>query len=118
MGRLTAMRPRVAGVGARVKAPVDAHGHSRTSEPWRGWYALKRWRDLRLFVFDRDHYRCQCGCGVLGHGPGDLVADHIKAHRGDPVLFWNPANVQALLKPCHDRVKQAEEAAARLGHRP
>ena len=31
------------------------------------------------------------------------VVDHIRPHRGDPELFWNPDNWQALCKPCHDK---------------
>lgn len=40
------------------------------------------------------------------------VVDHIEAHRGDMALFWDRNNWQTLCKPCHDSVKQAEEAAA------
>jgi len=37
------------------------------------------------------------------------VVDHIKAHRGDKVLFLDPDNLQSLCKVCHDRDKQSEE---------
>lgn len=30
------------------------------------------------------------------------VTDHIVPHKGDPALFWNQDNWQALCKPCHD----------------
>jgi len=30
------------------------------------------------------------------------VVDHIKPHRGDQKLFWDPKNHQSLCKPCHD----------------
>jgi 5-methylcytosine-specific restriction protein A len=30
------------------------------------------------------------------------VTDHIIPHKGDPGLFWDPGNWQALCKPCHD----------------
>lgn len=30
------------------------------------------------------------------------VVDHIKPHRGDPKLFWDENNWQALCKKCHD----------------
>lgn len=117
MGRLTNMRPMVAMAPPRLARHTDAEGHSRDLEPWRAWYSLKRWRDLRWRVFRRDRFRCQCGCGVLGVQSRDLVADHVKAHRGDPALFWDEANVQTLLKVCHDRIKQAAEAAVRHGRR-
>lgn len=41
------------------------------------------------------------------------VVDHIVPHKGDPQLFWDPANWQSLCKPCHDGAKQQEE---RLGY--
>ena len=31
------------------------------------------------------------------------VVDHIVPHRGDPKLFWDQRNWQALCKRCHDR---------------
>jgi 5-methylcytosine-specific restriction protein A len=34
---------------------------------------------------------------------GSRVVDHIVPHRGDPDLFWNEDNWQALAKVCHDR---------------
>ena len=52
-------------------------------------------------------------CGRIEVDTSQLVADHKRPHRGDPELFWAPTNVQTLCKPCHDRVKQAEEC--RLG---
>ena len=35
--------------------------------------------------------------------------DHIVPHRGDPALFWDGANWQALCKPCHDEKTLKEE---------
>lgn len=37
------------------------------------------------------------------------VVDHIKPHKGDMKLFWNPSNHQALCKPCHDRKTATED---------
>lgn len=37
------------------------------------------------------------------------VTDHIKPHKGNPVLFWDPNNLQSLCKPCHGSEKQLEE---------
>jgi 5-methylcytosine-specific restriction enzyme A len=33
--------------------------------PWKAWYKLRRWQDLRLKIFRRDLYTCQCGCGMM-----------------------------------------------------
>ena len=33
----------------------------------------------------------------------ETVVDHIRPHRGDPVLFWDEKNWQSLCKSCHDK---------------
>jgi 5-methylcytosine-specific restriction endonuclease McrA len=80
--------------------------------PWKAWYKLKRWRDLRLQIFRRDLYTCQCGCGLMEGNTSLLVCDHIKPHRGDERLFWDETNLQTLLKSCHDSAKQRAEQAS------
>lgn len=37
------------------------------------------------------------------------IVDHIKPHKGDEVLFHDPANLQSLCQPCHDSDKRLEE---------
>lgn len=37
------------------------------------------------------------------------VVDHVKPHKGDPVLFWDPGNLQSLCKAHHDGTKQRME---------
>ncbi len=41
-------------------------------------------------------------CAKRGQVTPAAVADHITAHRGNPDLFWSPANLQSLCSPCHD----------------
>lgn len=41
------------------------------------------------------------------------VVDHIEPHRGDTRLFFNPSNLQALAKQCHDKFKQSLEKGGR-----
>ena len=117
MGRLTAAPSRLDRIAPRVGfVPRDEHGHSKAEEPWRAWFNLKRWKLLRLRVFVRDLYTCQRReCGRIEPDTSQLVGDHIQPHRGDPDLFWDEDNVQTLCKPCHDRLKQAEEHRARVG---
>lgn len=83
---------------------------------WRGWYKTARWRALRRKVLIRDGYQCQ-QTGVMLTGrhpePNSPVVDHIVPHRGDPDLFWDENNLQAVSKAYHDSVKQAAEAADR-----
>ena len=70
-------------------------------------YKTKRWQRLRARQLKLHPY-CQCphhkGQKVLAN-----VVDHIKPHRGDPRLFWNPANLQSMTKHCHDKYKQSQE---------
>jgi 5-methylcytosine-specific restriction protein A len=42
------------------------------------------------------------------------IVDHVRPHRGDAGLFWDPNNWQPLCKPHHDSAKQSED---RGGHR-
>lgn len=83
----------------------------RNDPPWRRWYNLARWRELRLHIFQRDGYTCK-ECGALVGDTARLVCDHVKPHRGSALLFWDPSNLQTLCKPCHDVVKQREEQAS------
>lgn len=120
MGRLTSLKPQVATLAPVLKRQTDEHGHDRTAEPWRAWYSLARWRHpkwgLRARVLLRDLFTCQWpGCGRLERDTAQLVADHIRPHRGDPKLFWAETNLQTLCKPCHDSLKQREEKRS-LGH--
>jgi 5-methylcytosine-specific restriction protein A len=113
MGRLSNLSPMVGGLSPRLARQADAQGHSQAVEPWRAWYKLARWRKLRWSILTRDLFTCQCGCGHLESDTSQLVADHIRPHRGNEALFWDPANLQTLAKRCHDRAKQAAEHRAR-----
>ena len=56
-------------------------------------------------AFLRSHPLCQCadcGEGSIRAVPSTVV-DHIQPHRGDPKLFWDQKNWQAMAKKCHDR---------------
>lgn len=110
MGKLRNIGAAVATLPSRVGVVRDAQGHSRAAEPWRAWYSLARWRRLRWDVLTRDLFTCQRpSCRRLVGDTAQLVADHIRPHRGDPDLFWSDTNLQTLCKPCHDSAKQAEE---------
>lgn len=117
MGRLRPLPPRIGSLGNRIGA-VDGSeraldAHRAATQPWRDWYKLARWADLRARVFLRDLYTCRM-CGKLHASDRTLTADHVRPHRGDPALFWADGNVQALCtSPCHVKHKQAAEAAER-----
>lgn len=119
MGYLTNLQPTLGALPPRIARTADAEGHSVTVEFWRSWYKLARWKRLRLRVFLRDLYTCQrAECGRLIGDTSQLVADHKEPHRGDAVLFWEEDNIQTLCAPCHNRFKQSQERADRIGGLP
>ena len=61
----------------------------------------KAWqRESRRFL--AAHPLC-VQCAKQGRYVKATVVDHIRPHRGDPALFWDQSNWQALCKPCHDK---------------
>lgn len=72
-----------------------------------------KWQKARE-QYLRDNPLCVY-CARQGRTAAANIVDHIIAHRGDKDLFWDQANWQSLCKPCHDSVKQAEEAAGLAG---
>lgn len=112
MGRLQQIRPTLRPLPARITTQRDDDGHSDAAEPWRAWYKTPRWKRLRREIFIRDLFTCRC-CGVIEGTATNLTCDHVKPHKGDPALFWDPENLQTLLtSPCHNAKKQAEERRA------
>lgn len=90
---------------AQPGCPVHvARGYCRThavrvNHDVRLWYFKKEWRDLRLQVITEQLNACaQCGQVQLR-----LEVDHIVKHEGNPGLFWNRSNLQALCSTCHTR---------------
>ena len=71
---------------------------------WRRCAAARgygsRWRRLSK-SFLRAHPLC-AQCQREGKYVKATVVDHIRPHRGDPELFWNPENWQPLCKHHHD----------------
>lgn len=116
MGRLTTVKPRLAVSGSRLRQAASGEAErSRMRDrdaPWRAWYRTKRWLKLRKAVLLRDGWQCQAtGAMLVGKYPADnsAVVDHKVPHRGDPALFWDIDNLQAVAKGWHDREKQSLE---------
>ena len=84
-------------------APAHLHDTKTTLEKGYG----KRWQKARA-VFLREHPLC-VRCLQAGKATPATVVDHVKPHRGDPVLFWDRSNWQALCKPCHDSKTMTED---------
>lgn len=121
MGRLKALRSGMQTLGSRVRTltreeaeAVRLKARDANSE-WRGWYKTARWRKLRLEILDRDGWTCRVtGVLLVGKYPADdsAVVDHIRPHRGDAALFWDPNNLHSVSKAYHDSEKQRIERGA------
>lgn len=68
----------------------------------------RKWQKARLSYL-RQHPYCVC-CMKEVKMVEATVVDHIRPHRGDPVLFWDKNNWQSLCKPCHDKKTWNEDA--------
>lgn len=70
-------------------------------------YDTHRWRKERA-QFLQAHPLCVY-CQEQGRATPAMVVDHIIPHRGDPALFWDRRNWQALCFTCHAKAKKVEE---------
>lgn len=115
--KLKTLKPRLRSAARQigVKRTNATRDQRREAEkPWRKWYRTARWRKLREQVLKRDLYRCrQTNVMLTGraNAPDSPVVDHIIPHRGDPDLFWDIDNLQAVAKSWHDGEKQRQERA-------
>ena len=61
-------------------------------------YDCAAWKALRAQVLDEAQHRCEVpGCAATAR-----IVDHRIPHRGEPDLFFDRANLQAMCKVCHD----------------
>jgi 5-methylcytosine-specific restriction enzyme A len=62
-------------------------------------YNSARWQALREAQLGKDPWCADC----LGLGKHVFATevDHIQPHRGNPILFFDPDNLQSLCKPHH-----------------
>lgn len=90
---------RCEGCGKRdEKADRDRRGSSAE----RGYGS--KWQAFRL-KYLADHPLCVlCAEEKPPKVTAATVVDHIKAHKGDQILFWDLANLRPLCKPHHDRI--------------
>jgi len=116
MVRLTVARSRLGAVKPRLGSEPQSEAERARSrdraQVWRAWYKTARWQKLRRVVLKRDGYTCQqTGALLMGTYPADdsAVVDHKVPHRGDPALFWDIENLQAVSKGYHDSTKQSLE---------
>jgi 5-methylcytosine-specific restriction endonuclease McrA len=85
---------------------------SPEARQWRKLYKGKRWSALRMQQLTRVPL-CE-RCRKRKKLTPATVVHHVEPHRGDPVKFFNPANLESSCAPCHDGEAQSDE---RLAHR-
>ena len=76
------------------------------TRPWRGWYALTRWRKRRRHQLYLEPY-CRL-CRQRGVLRAAEIVDHVRHHGGNWNAFWL-GDLQSLCKPCHDGSKNLVE---------
>ncbi len=93
------------GCGALVprgRGRCDAH--ERKAEAVRGSAHARgydtRWQRYRLGFLQANPLCVECL--AAGRTAPSTVVDHIRAHKGDQQLFWDPLNHRAVCKPHHD----------------
>lgn len=115
MTKLTYLEPRLAPSVRPTLAPAKSEERERNvRSPWRNWYKLKRWREMRDRVLLVALFTC-ARCGRLEGDTSKLVCDHKRPHRGNPDLFWDERNLQCLCWECHSGDKQREEQGMPVG---
>lgn len=110
---LKTLKPLVNKMPPRIATPREIRDTAYSPDATvRSWYKSARWQRLRIEVLARDLYTCQqTGVLLVGKAPApdSPVVDHKTPHRGDPDLFWDPNNLQAVSKEWHDSEKQRQE---------
>ncbi|WCK77575.1 HNH endonuclease [Agrobacterium fabrum] len=79
------------------------YGRSAEAALYRRMYKTARWQRLREAQLDAEPL-CRF-CLAIEDVTEATVCDHVKPHRGDEVLFYDPGNLQSLCAPCHDTLK-------------
>lgn len=89
----------------------DANRHwdkHRKDKEARKMYSTPQWRELRRRTLQA-HPACVLCLKRDGRVVPATICDHIRPHKGDAELFFDPDNVQSLCRLCHDSAKRREE---------
>ena len=78
---------------------------SQEATEWRRLYNTAEWKRLRKAQLEKDNFGCVFCRGQFRTKLATVV-DHIRPHKGDHSLFFDPTNLQSLCKPCHDSHKR------------
>lgn len=74
---------------------------------YRRLYDTQAWKRLRVWQL-RNYPTCR-PCHKSQRITAATIVDHIKPHRGDQALFFDPRNLQSICASCHNGAKQSEE---------
>lgn len=80
---------------------------SPDTRPWRHLYGRARWKALRIAQLT-SFPLCRM-CLESDVVEAATVVDHVKPHKGDEEMFFDPTNLQSLCAPHHDRDKALME---------
>lgn len=86
---------------------MAAERRSDEARQWRKLYGTARWHRLREHQLSAEPL---CRFCLEGEDvTAATVVDHVRPHKGDMVLFFDPGNLQSLCAPCHDGIKRRME---------
>lgn len=86
----------------RVAGPARLSAHKRGYT--RSWSATAKRVLADVGRTEFPHGGPLCSCGAAAE-----CVDHIRPHKGDQELFWDPANLQSLCDSCHSRKTATED---------
>jgi hypothetical protein len=84
----------------------DHDSRRRKSKPWRAWYSLPVWKQIRVTQLTTEPYcrrHLDRGEVVVAN-----TVNHVEPHEGDWEKFIG-GPFESLCKPCHDSDVQREE---------
>jgi len=71
------------------------------------WYDTTRWRKVAKRQLAKEPY-CRL-CERINRETRAKIVDHVRPHKNDYDLFWDPENLQSLCASCHSGIKRIEE---------
>lgn len=89
---------------AQVRRSVQEE--RKSSAAYHNLYFSRRWRELRASQLLAEPF-CR-ECAKIGERTRATDVDHIKPHKGDKRIFFDPSNLQSLCHSCHSRKTMAE----------
>ncbi len=105
--KLQTLKHRLSAAPGRLKVVEPGSWGKGLTAAERGYDS--RWQKARDGYL-RLHPLCVM-CRAEGRVTPATVVDHIKAHRGDKVLFWDKLNWQAICAPHHNSHAQKRDHA-------